>query len=505
MIDDLPRAEVFVTASGDGASCWAKRVDLSAGSADTTLTLALEGWINVSVVDRSGAAIEGAQVSISLIKDGARFVRTDMTDGAGTFRFAGLPSGDYEIAAARPGITGASRDPKVIGHTGKSVQLVLGAIGSIKGQVRFGDGSSPSTVTIRLDGNGARHVFPDGDIAIADVAPGSYSLRIEGPEIASTPVTNALVDDGRTTDLGTIQAERGRSIDGLVIDKEGQPVAGAEVVAGNVMVGTGSTVDSGSRAPTFQAELKRATTDADGRFTLRGIAATSVSIVASHAKAGRSSPLTLPADATEPLRIMLTPTSSLSRTVSAEGHPTPATVIAQPAASPLALSVVFAGADGTFRFDNLAAGRYSVAAATGDPLAGMPLSPVTIDVATGGAAHVDLQAFRGSRSLAVSTAARGIAWVTTEAVRPKTALELITQLGQQTRGHWAMAPSDGNARFSLLAPKAYTACAARFNASVKDLSEMLHAITVAGSAMPVTCRSVSSTATSVALDQKDAL
>lgn len=499
VIDDLPRANVLVTARGDGASCWAKRVDLSSGSGETTLTLDLEGWLAGSVVDSSGAPVEDAVVAVSLIQPGARFVRRNMTDGGGTFRFAGLPDGDYDVEAMRPGVTTSARHPKVTRHTGESVQLVLEATGSIKGQVEFADGSSPSVVVVRAGAGGAPHSFPNGDIAMSGIAPGSYELRIEGPEIASAPPTTAVVAEGKTTDLGTIRAERGRAINGVVVDKDGRPVAGAEVVAGTMIVGTGATVDSGSRAPAFQAELKHATTSSDGTFVLRGLAPIALSIVASHPKAGRSAPLTLPADATASLRIALAPTSSLSGTVTSGGHPVSAGVIAQPAASPLALALVFSGADGTFHYDNLASGRYSVSAVRGDPFSGAPLSPVAVDLAPGSKAHVDVQAFRGTRSLDVSTAAAGVVFVSTEAIAPKTALELLTQLGQQTRGHWAMTRSDGHAHFSLLAPVAYTACVAALDGTATDLTTMLREITVAGSTIPVTCRPASATATSLAV------
>lgn len=499
VMEDLPRTNVLVAATGDGASCWAKPVDLSAGTGEVTLTLELEGWIEGAVVDRSGAPVEGASVSIAIIKPGARLVRSDVTEGAGTFRFDGLPEGDYEVEATRPGVTTPERDPKVTAHTGTSVKLVLGTIGAIKGQVVFGDGSAPALATVRLDANGAPSSFSDGKFEISNVAPGSYRLRIEGPEIASTAPATAVVAEGKTTDLGAIRAERGRSIDGLVVDKDGHPVAGADVVAGNVIVGTGATVDSGSRAPTFQAELKQATTDADGKFTLRGLPASATSVVASHATAGRSTPVALSAETAGPLRLVLAPAASLSGTVSVDGHPTRAAVIAQPAASPLALAVVFADADGTFHYDRLSAGRYSVAGAMGDPLGGAPLSPVAVEVGAGREAHVDLSAFHGSRKLDVATKTGGIVFVTTETLQASTALDVMTQLGQQARGHWAMAQSNGTARFSLLAPVPYTACAAVFDASVTDVTTMLHTLTVQGSATPVTCLQVSATAASVSL------
>ena len=500
VITDLPRSDVLATARGDGASCWARRVDLSSGAGDVTLTLDLEGSIVGSVVDSTGTPIEGAQVGISLVKSGARLVRSDATDGGGMFRFDGLAEGDYEIDASRPGITTSDRRPQLMAHTGAStVRVVLPATGGLKGQVVFSDGTAPSLVVVRVGANGRSRSFSGGKIAIADIAPGSYDLRIEGPEIASTTASTTDIAEGKTTDVGTIHAERGRVIEGVTVDTNGRPVANAEVVAGNLIVGTGARVDSGGDAPAFQAALKHAVSDADGKFTLRGLPPAALSIVASHPTAGRSTPLTLAADATEPLRVVLAATASLSGNVMSEGKPVGAAVIAQPADAPLALALVIAGEDGAFRYDNLAAGRYSVAATLGDPLAGSPLSPVSATVGPGGHTEVTVQAFQGARHLDVSTVGRGIVFVSTEPLSASTAFDLITQLGHQTQGHWALVNSDGMAHFRYLAPSAYTACMAAIDAPVTNLTAMMHSLTISGATIPVTCRRVPPTASVLTL------
>jgi hypothetical protein len=209
-------------------------------------------------------------------------------------------------------------------------------------------------------------------------------------------------------------------------------------------------------------------------------------------------PVTLDAAAVGPLRIAVTPTAALSGTVRMDGKPIAAMVTAQPSSSPLALSLVVAGADGGFHYDQLAPGSYSVAAAVGDPLEGAPLTPVGVDIVAGGATHVDLEAFRGNRALDVTSAKPGVVFVTTETIAASTAVELVTTLGRQTRGHWAMRPSSGNAHFASLGPVAYTVCALALEAG-PDAAAGLQTLTTRNANAPTICSPVSATANAITL------
>jgi large repetitive protein len=498
-IADLPRAIVKVGAEGRGASCWSQRVNLEAGDAEVTLRLDLDHSISGVVVDRTEQPVEGAQIGIALVQPGARFVREELTDGAGRFRIAGLPEGDYDVVATRPGVERAPTDVATRIRTGGSARIVLGAPGSILGRLAFADGPAPALATTRLTAGGEHRVITDGKIAITDVSPGRYSLRFEGPDFVTTPSIDVVVADGQPTDIGTIQVEHGRTVEGVVVDTTGRPVATATVLAGPVLVGTGTTADSGTRAPGFQGEIKRVHTAADGRFTLHGLSAIPLSIVAEHASLGRSSPVTLDASASAPLRLVLAPTASIAGAVKHAGQPIAAPIVAQPHASPLAMSIVLAGADGTFHVDRIAPGRYSIAASAGDPLSGAPLAPVGLDVAAGLVAQVDLEAVLGTRRLDVTTAGRGIVFVTTEPIDPRTGLDLVTRLGMQTRGHWAMHAASGSARFASLMPTAYTACAVPIDEAIADINRMLQLLSTQGASLAVVCRAVAADDAAISL------
>lgn len=488
---ELPREEVYVLAEARDASCWAVAADLTGGAATVNLRLDLDGAISGVVVDSAGDPIESAQVELALVRTGARFVRSDATDGAGAFRFTGLPDGAFEITASRPGVAPAPRDVPVRAGVGDAVRIVLRAPGSLAADVEFRDGGTPSLVSARLSARGDARTFTDGRIRIGALAPGTYELRLEGPELASPDPIRVEVDEGQTSDLGTIRVDRGRTVDGVVVDADGVAVAGAEIVAATVLVGTGSAVDSGARGPAFQGELRRARSAGDGTFTLRGLPATPLVAVATHPSRGRSSAVPLGPGDEGPVRLALAPTAAIAGTVTRDGRPVTAVVAAQPHDAPLAMSVVLAGGDGRFRFDRVPAGRLSVFAAAGDPLSGWPFAPVAVEVASGGTTTVEIPAVVGSRSIEVTTRARSVVFVTTEHVDPTTAFELVTALGRQVTGHWAMSPAPhGSARFSRLASTDYTACAVRIDEEITDIAEMLAIVSRRGASMRVTCRPV---------------
>lgn len=500
LMTDLPRTKLKVLGRTDDASCWSVPVDLTGGSGEVTLRLDLSAFVAGLVVDSAGDPIEAAQIDIELVEPGSRFVRSELTDGAGQFRIGGLPEGDYKIVATRPGIDPSSAQEPVRAHTGTSVRIVLGSPGALKARVTFQDGSSPELITARLGEGNQGRAFTDGKIQISAVAPGQYDLRIEGAEIVPRDAVRVTVAENRETDLGTIVVERGRNVDGVVVDRNGAPVAGAEIVAAPALLGTGIAADSGTRAPALQSEIKRATSNASGTFQLRGLAATPLTVVASHSAIGRSQPETLTPSATGPLRLILNATGSIDGTMTLNGGPVPGMVAAQPHVSPLAMSVVVAGKDGDFHFDRLAPGIYSVSAIAGDPLSGAPFTPARVEVASGSPTRITLAAARGDRTLRVTTKERSVVFATTEPLQPVHAYDLVTRLGTQTNGHWALAASNvGLAVFTKLAAADYTVCAVSLDQPISDLPAMLELLSRRGADLAVRCKTITARDTSVSV------
>jgi hypothetical protein len=71
------------------------------------------GTINGTVVDPTGAAVQGAKVSITNI--GIKTVTENVSNSSGRFQQVGLPPGDYEVRVSSPGFdsfNGRANGPK---------------------------------------------------------------------------------------------------------------------------------------------------------------------------------------------------------------------------------------------------------------------------------------------------------------------------------------------------------------------------------------------------------
>ena len=101
---------------------------------------------------------------------------------------------------------------------------------------------------------GSVETDPDGRYTVTGLWPTDrYTIAITAKAFAKAEVTSGLAVAGKTADLGTRKLERaGLAVAGVVRDRAGQPVAGAEVFA----------VDGPERMPTRSA--------ADGSFRLTG-------------------------------------------------------------------------------------------------------------------------------------------------------------------------------------------------------------------------------------------
>jgi hypothetical protein len=88
---------------------------------------------------------------------------------------------------------------------------------------------------------------PDGRFRLRGVPPGRYRLRVVGAGFAPHETAALVVEAERTIELGAIVGSRGRTVRGLVVDGEGRPIAGAEVIASRVLIANGRQEDDPSR------------------------------------------------------------------------------------------------------------------------------------------------------------------------------------------------------------------------------------------------------------------
>jgi len=120
------------------------------------------------------------------------------------------------------------------------------------------------------------------------------------------------VEAGKTFDMGAVTVYRGRKISGRVLDSKGKAVAGAKIKVGDMIVFSdeqkaGDTeADDDDNDAQSMGGARTAVSDADGHFSIIGIAAKSTTVAADHPTAGRSASISIPEGKQDPAPVTLT-------------------------------------------------------------------------------------------------------------------------------------------------------------------------------------------------------
>ncbi len=221
-------------------------------------TAAIMGQVSIE-----GVGLEGVNVSLAGGPDGADM--TTMTDAAGLYTFAKLRAGDYAV-----GISGYDTDEYEFEVTSQNVTVALGETANvpfdgillrtsgIAGRVSVGGmGISDVTVTVSADGMDDVTAMTDasGQYAVSALAAGDYTVTISGYDAVeymfedSQDVTLAMDMTEIVNFEGT--ALRTASVS-VSVTADGEGVAGAGVTLTQITGATSGTV------------LGTQATDADG-------------------------------------------------------------------------------------------------------------------------------------------------------------------------------------------------------------------------------------------------
>ena len=288
----IVRAAGFATWRRDGVE--PDDVGLDIGDIELDAGMTVIG----QVYDRADRPITGAVVEITEAAAYAYFAETTVrTDHDGYFRAERLPVGRWNVTArygdqkARETVEGGARET-VEAH------LMLGGI-QIDGEIWLGnnraqggtlvlstdDAQAPGVVVMMQRLTADRQFFgidrepvqftvsADGRFAGKGLDSGRYYASYTPPESGAAPVTKIL-DIPRVESFQCAIQYSDASVNGVVIDTRGQPVAGASVVA---LAGDGIQ------------ELS-AFTDGEGRFSVRGLEPGRLVLTADHTEFSPSAP-----------------------------------------------------------------------------------------------------------------------------------------------------------------------------------------------------------------------
>lgn len=210
------------------------------------------------VVRAQGLGLEG--VTVDVLRLTVHESRRLKTARGGRRSLHGMPPGEYRIYVDHSPYLPAAVPARV--EAGKVTEVVvdLSESGQIYGRVTDVAGAAlPGTQVAVLDpqtggpgGIPGTQTDASGRYRLARVGPGRYTVHFRHPHYRILRTQVALNVEGEKREVNGV-LEPGRRISGRVLDESGTPVAGALVTASN-------------------GEHGAATTDAEGRFMIGGLA-----------------------------------------------------------------------------------------------------------------------------------------------------------------------------------------------------------------------------------------
>ena len=415
LVRGLPRTRVQVRAVSEEASSKLLDLDLSprALARDVRLVVDETGTITGVVADERGQPIPEIQVTATadyLSNERATLagVSSGTTNGAGEFTIRGLSQGSYRVRAVRP--SGGSRPwetPGVVAKPGDTnVKVTLPAAATLAGKVALESGKPPALATVQIGYHVATPVAADGSFRIEELMPGSYDLRVVGPEFAELAQRDVKLDAGKVTDLGTLTVFRGRTLVGRVLDASGAPVVDARVTVARTLVSMEGADDQVRNIEDI-AGARVATTDRDGAFTIIGIAKTRAYAGAVSLERGRANPVEIAEGAEDPapITLALRAFGSIRGKVTSKGQPLGGVSISDRLEGSTAqVQLARSSDDGSFVLDRVPSGKHVLGAMQTQGMSSVSTS-ATVEVAPGATATATLDIPVGAVALTVQVEA----------------------------------------------------------------------------------------------------
>ncbi len=490
----LPRQQLLLVALAETAASESVAVNLQAQAEKEGVILRLTVTASIAgmVVDGSGQGVAEVTVTArpdfweSGLSDEIRLRGSQQThsDGAGKFKLSGLADGVYRLQATHS--AGSRRRytlPGVQARTGdQDVRLLLENDGGLKGRVAFSDGGQPASFSVTIGyPPGIAISSPDGLFDLPAVPAGSHQVTIRGQQFADQVIEAVEIKSGQKTDLGLVTVKRGRSVNGRVLTAEGSPVPGARVLLGARLVGDGNGL-SMKLGPAVEESmgLRRAQSDADGRFRIGGLGPDRLFLAAEHDQLGRSEPVALPVGGQDLHHdLVLHVFGKVVGTVTVNGKPATGVVVSANSKGEAGQTiVVHTGTDGAYVIEKLPAGGHRITASligTGG-LGGAKSNGRIVEVRAREEISVDIEISSGNVDLTVQVAGRQDAkidlaqvFVLKGQVRIQTAAELnkvaMSAGGSIQQTFWLPGKP---AQFKEMSAGEYSLCVLPINGNMND-------------------------------------
>jgi large repetitive protein len=357
MVSGLPSGSYTVVVSAPNYTTETVAAVIEIGQT-TTVNVTLNenpGTLTGFVRDTNNDPIAGGSVTVQISTGAGIIVATTVTAPDGSYTVPNLAPGNYTVVAAASNFQAAAQGVTIVSNTTSIVNFNLAADpGSISGIVTNAQTGTPiigANVQVRIvDSSGAVIATvlsnENGQYVVNGLAPGIYTVVVSAPNYQTNAAT-VQVSSNQTIDGSiALQPDPGQ-ITGTVLDSAGSnPIPGASV----------SIVNSSGNL------ITTVLTDSNGVFMVVGLAPDNytVNVFANNFQNGTVGAL-VTSGQTTPVSVSLDPNPGfITGTVSPI---VPNTIIQLRDVNNVLIDSVVSNQDGTFSFNNLTPGTYTILAA----------------------------------------------------------------------------------------------------------------------------------------------
>ncbi|PFG06479.1 carboxypeptidase regulatory-like domain-containing protein [Bacillus sp. es.034] len=356
MVSGLPPGSYTVVVSAPNYTTETVAAMIENGQT-TTLNVTLNenpGTLTGFVRDSNNNPIAGGDITVQISTGTGIIVATTVTATDGSYTVPNLAPGNYTVVAAAANYQTAAQGVTITSNVTSIVNFNLASDpGSISGNVTNAQTGTPiigANVQVRVvDSSGAviATVLTDneGQYVVNGLAPGVYTVVVSAPDFQTNAATVQVVSNQTVDGSLALQPDPG-GITGTVVDSPGgTPIPGASV---NIVNSSGNLITT-------------VLTDSNGLFIVDGLAPDNytLNVFAANFQNGTVGAL-VSSGQTTPVTVTLLPNPGrITGTVTPVASNT---LIQLRDVNNILIDSVVANQDGTFSFNNLTPGTYTVSA-----------------------------------------------------------------------------------------------------------------------------------------------
>jgi hypothetical protein len=285
----LPSTDIHPTASVEGcADSEYKEVRLGERDLEVTLKVTCVESANGVVLDAEGKPIEGAAVFL----DGPDHTEHAVTDATGTFRFH-QPSAMYQLKVTHERYRTLEQPLQL---PAKDVTIVLDAGGSIAGKVVDGQGNGLAGVAVTVvpavldallseveGGNTSAMTDSEGEFIVTGLLAGRLVVSATADSLGTAVSDALLLQPGEHREGLVLKLDERIDLSGTVMDEQRRPIPGARVSwdpadEKSALMGVLMDAVAGHVDQVMRFMPSPSVSDAEGRYTLRGLPVSKVKL-----------------------------------------------------------------------------------------------------------------------------------------------------------------------------------------------------------------------------------